>query len=91
MLKSVSIKVDFGPPAGNMQAGIGKEGKPAGAANEDGQQNVRQFTEGNKKEQSIPYDPVSHGNPVAAAKGISENIANGEVTGTVDVHPTSSS
>lgn len=84
ILKSVDIKADFGGVTGNAQKGIGKNGEKPQITNQTSSQ-VTQF----KGEQLAPNSPVGNGNEIAAAKGVAEKVANGEVTGTVDVNPSS--
>ena len=86
ILKSVEIKADFGSPTGNAQLGVGNTAKQQGAVNNT--VNMRQFESSKGKlEQVQPNSPVDEGNPVMAAKGIHENVANGNTTGTVDLNP----
>jgi hypothetical protein len=84
ILKSVEIKADFGGVSGNAQKGIGKNGEKPQITNNTSSQ-VTQF----KGEELVPNGPVGNGNEVFAAKQISEKVANGETTGTVDVNPSS--
>lgn len=81
ILKSVDIKADFGKFSGNSQAGITKDAKEQRLTTDLG--DVALF----KGQQAIPNSPINNGNPVLGAKGIAENVANGGVTGTVDMNP----
>lgn len=86
ILKSVEIKADFGSPTGNMQKSVNNDGKEHGAINNS--VNMRQFkNEAGKLEEVMPNSPVDEGNPIAAAKGIHDNIANSQTTGTVNINP----
>lgn len=85
ILKSVDIKADFGGISGNAQKGIGKSGEsPANITQASAK--VAQF----KGEQLIPNSPIGNGNEIAAAKGVADKIANGDVVGTVDVNASTS-
>ncbi len=86
ILKSVEIKADFGSPTGNAQLGVGNTAKQQGAINNTVK--VRQFQSSPGKEEQIqPNSPIDEGNPVLGAKGVHENVANGNTTGTVDLNP----
>ena len=84
ILKSVDIKADFGGVSGNAQKGVAKDGKQPSNVTQSSAA-VSQF----KGEQLIPNSPVGNGNEIAAAKGVADKVANGDVTGTVDVNPSS--
>ena len=87
ILKSVDIKVDFGGIVGNSQKSVDQDGKPI----EDSSMVVQQFSnhqgvDTNKREELINANPTGN-NPIPAAKGLVDNILDGEFTGTVDNSP----
>ena len=85
ILKSVDIKADFGGITGNAQKGVNKDGKTP-STNSQTSATVTQF----ENEELMPGSPIGAGNQVPAVKNVAEKIANNEITGTVDVNPTSS-
>lgn len=84
LLKSVSINVDFGSIVGNSQKSIDDDGQVV----EDNSYvslkllAAHKGTKLTKSEEYINADPNST-NPVPAVAGITNNIANGDVTGNV--------
>lgn len=82
ILKSVDIKADFGGISGNAQKGIGKSGEKPSEVTQSSAK-VTQF----KGEELMATGPIENGNELPTVKAIANNIANGDVTGTVDVNP----
>jgi hypothetical protein len=83
LLRSVDIKIDFGGIPGNTQAGVNKEGKSLSSNSGDGLESEVLYDE-----QHMPLSPVGQGNEIAGARGLVDNVMQGEVTGTLDVTPT---
>ena len=89
ILKSVDIKCDYGGVVGNLQKGVDNAGVMQGRGHDIAQ--VVQFkNDQGKVEQVVPNSPVDNGNPVPAALGLHNNVANGETTGTVNINPSNS-
>lgn len=84
IIKSVEIKASFAGLGGNAQKSVAKDGKTPSTITQ-GTASVVQY----EGEQKASNDPVNEGNSIAGAKGIAEKVANGGVTGTVDVNPSS--
>lgn len=86
ILRNVNIRVDFGGIAGNTQSGLTDNGDAQSKEDVVGATEVRQFGSDNTKEQALDVSPLSN-NPIAIAQKVSDNVANGQTTGTVNHNP----
>ena len=82
ILKSVNVNADFGGMQGNKQSSIDEKGNEISINDEVAREVLVQFN----KEKAMASNPKGN-NPSPEAISISENIANGGTTGTVDTTP----
>lgn len=88
ILKSVNVKVDFGGIGGNAQVGMNEDGKILSKEEWVGTQLYTQYKSSatNKPEEAVDIDPNSS-NPISSVRAVTDNLANGNVTGIVDHNP----
>jgi len=88
ILKSVSVKVDFGGIGGNAQVGLNENGEVLSKEDMVGRELFTKYNSSatKKPEEAVDIDPNST-NPISSVTSITDNIAGGDVTGTVEHNP----
>lgn len=88
ILKDVRINADFGGLLANAQKSLDENGKPQSEDVMVSERLLNKFksSETGKTQELIDADPTGQ-NPNPAALGVRDNIANGQISGVVEVNP----